>query len=346
MQVYFRTKAGNACPIWDDPRNNYTEYNNGPFNNRTTTQKVEKHYKIFENSQKIIPNFIYKRWNFDSNHNGGDLLLEYKEQRSIIFHPCGSLSSTGIKLSNSVNNGLFYWQFELPRGLSGTSFGVGLGNKNLNLFNHNLKPIVVNGENSVGIDLKFKNKYFANGGHGTLPVVPDKEPLLLKCIFDSSTRLFTIHVQNHNPFSFYCFNPYYTVSLQVPTHLLEQPLFPIISATAADIKVVITRSAHLCASLLDSSVLTIVQTVAPCKLKQLCQPTQLEIPINLLPILQEHASSVGEATQAFNGLRTEQQIYVAVCETPTFPNNQRCTLDLINRYNLLLANNQSTWSTL
>ncbi|XP_060518302.1 SPRY domain-containing SOCS box protein 3 [Cylas formicarius] len=231
-------------------------------------------------------------WTWDRNYHSREVILSGTHLRKALFHPNWSSGTAAVRGTRVLNNGRYYWELHLTRRIFGTSMMFGIGTKKARLHEDSFVNLLGIDENSWGLSHKG---LIWHSGRWTYYTKPFRENVATKIgiLFDGIAGTLTYYKDGK------CLGVAFRGLNDV-----KEPLYPIISSTAAKTEIVLDRMKRDFVNLQDRCRAVIVKRIR-CK----DDLSELQLPIKIQWYL---AEDIEEAVEPFRQL--DQNINYLTCD--------------------------------
>lgn len=203
-------------------------------------------------------------WTWDLEDVSRHTMVNQRDKRTVTFHARWSKGTAGIRGTRRLNRGRYYWELETTRRTIGTSVMFGIAKKEARTCHHSYVDLMGNDTNSWAM---------SHRGY----ICHDNVAYSYTENFANASRNLRIGVEFDGiagTLAFYRNGEYLGVAFRGLQHVKE-PLYPMVSSTAARtrMKLVVTRQDFV--SLTDICRSTIVQHMQRAQLDEMLLPVTI-----------------------------------------------------------------------
>ncbi|ENN76180.1 hypothetical protein YQE_07148, partial [Dendroctonus ponderosae] len=167
-------------------------------------------------------------WTWDCNNRSYDVILDGTNNHRALFHRYFSTNTAGVRGTRILNNGRFFWELEVLES-RGTSIMIGIGTENTVLHQNTFGHLLGQDDQSWGLShhgLIFHKGICARYCGRFHPEVPT----IIGVLFDGKSGTLSYY-KNWKPLG---------VAFR-GLNSVKEPLYPIISSTAAKTRMVLLQ---------------------------------------------------------------------------------------------------------
>ncbi|XP_050306895.1 SPRY domain-containing SOCS box protein 3 [Anthonomus grandis grandis] len=204
-------------------------------------------------------------WTWDKDDHSHEVILTGKNSRVARFHPNWSSSTAGARGTRILNGGRYYWELQLSRRIFGTSMMFGIGTRKASLHGDTFVNLLGIDNHSWGLSHKGLIWHNGNWSYYTKPF-RENVTTRIGVLFDGITGTLTFYKDGQ------CLGVAFRGLNEI-----KEPLFPMISSTAAKTQMVLENMRRDFVNLQDRCRAVIVKTLR-CKqdVKELFLPPRIQ----------------------------------------------------------------------
>ncbi|XP_030753795.1 SPRY domain-containing SOCS box protein 3 [Sitophilus oryzae] len=230
-------------------------------------------------------------WKWDEKHRSHEVKLKGTNLQTALFHPDWSNGTAAVMGTRVLNGGRYYWELILSKRIFGTSMMFGIGTRKTSLHLQGFFNLLGWDENSWGLSHKgllwHRREWFEYTN-----AFRENVTTTVGLYFDGLAGTLTYYKDGK------CLGVAFR-----DLHLIKEPLYPIISSTAAMTEMILINTRRDFINLQDRCRAVIVRNLKRKQdLKELYLPRRIET--YLAEALDERSGDFGQANDHFGYIKT------------------------------------------